>query len=233
MTGAPLFEMFARVPARYDVVNRAITLGLDQRWRRAAAAQCLAQSPRLVVDLCCGTGDLALVIADRATAGQQLVGVDYGRGMLTRARAKAAARQRSISWLQAEAARLPFADGAVDCVGIAFGLRNLLFKNPLAAAHLVEVVRVLRPGGRLVAVESSQPRSAVIRSLNHLYLRLFVHGVGSALSGESGAYRYLAESAERFATDDELHAQFKAAGFCDCRSTPLLFGAAAVHVATR
>lgn len=225
--------MFARVPAHYDVVNRAITLGLDQRWRRLAAEQCLAHSPRLVVDLCCGTGDLALAIAGCATSVQRVIGVDYGRGMLTRAKTKSRTQRCVVHWLQAEAARLPFADGSIDCVGIAFGLRNLLFKNPLAAAHLAEVVRVLRPGGRLVAVESSQPGSTAIRSLYHLYLRLFVHGVGSALSGEGGAYRYLAESAARFATNDELHAQFTAAGFRDCASTPFLFGAVAVHAAIR
>jgi demethylmenaquinone methyltransferase / 2-methoxy-6-polyprenyl-1,4-benzoquinol methylase len=233
MTRAPLFEMFARVPARYDVVNRAITLGLDQRWRRAAAAQCLAAAPRLVVDLCCGTGDLTLAIAAHTAADLQLVGVDYGRGMLALARDKARAQQRSIRWVQAEAARLPFADGAVDCVGIGFGLRNLLFKNPLAAAHLAEVARVLRPGGRFVAVESSQPASRAVRPFHRMYLRLFVQGVGSALSGEAAAYRYLAESAARFATNDELQAQFKAAGFRDCTSTPFFFGAAALHVATR
>jgi demethylmenaquinone methyltransferase/2-methoxy-6-polyprenyl-1,4-benzoquinol methylase len=118
-------------------------------------------------------------------------------------------------------------------VGISFAFRNLTYKNPKTKLYLAEILRVLKPGGKFVIVESSQPRSAIIRALFHLYLRAFVYPVGYLLSGNKGAYRYLAESAARFYGPHELGQLLVGAGFGAVRYRRLFFGAAAVRVAAK
>ena len=118
-------------------------------------------------------------------------------------------------------------------VGISFAFRNLTYKNPLGPPHLAEVIRVLRPGGRYVIVESSQPENRFIRACFHLYLRAFVAPVGQMLSGNKGAYNYLAESARRYYSPGEVREMLLAAGFRDVRYRPLFFGAAGMHVALK
>ena len=132
-----------------------------------------------------------------------------------------------------DASELPFPNGYFDCVGISFAFRNLTYKNPLAKEHLSEVIRILRPGGRFVIVESSQPESRLTRSLFHLYLRKYVSRIGSKISGNRKAYQYLAESASRFYTPPELRHLLLDAGFSKVSYHPLLFGAAGIHIATR
>jgi demethylmenaquinone methyltransferase/2-methoxy-6-polyprenyl-1,4-benzoquinol methylase len=225
--------MFASVPRRYDAVNRLTTLGLDQRWRRLAVAEILSGAPARVLDLCTGTGDLAIMLERSCPSATSIAAVDFSAPMLAEAVHKAAARDGAsrISFSLADAGALPFPDGSFDAVGIGFGLRNLTWRNPRAAAHLSEILRVLRPGGRFVAAESSQPRAAVVRFGFHAYLRAVVGPLGGLVSGSRGAYAYLAESASRFYSDAELESLLVDAGFCRVRHTPLLAGAAAVHVA--
>jgi demethylmenaquinone methyltransferase/2-methoxy-6-polyprenyl-1,4-benzoquinol methylase len=230
---APLYDMFNAVPGRYDAVNRAITLGLDGRWRRAAARACLRDRPARVLDLCCGTGDLALAIAAEAGEKVELTGFDYSPEMLARAIAKARAAGRAITFVRGTVARMPFPDGSFDAVGISFALRNLVYQNPLAGEHLRAVARVLRPGGRFVAVESGQPGVAPIRGLYHLFLRLFVRGVGGRLAGNRSAYQYLAASAERFQPPATVCALLREAGFREAAHRPLLLGAVALYEAVR
>ncbi len=138
-----------------------------------------------------------------------------------------------MKFIHGEATQLPFPDGHFDCVGISFAFRNLTYKNPLGPPHLAEVKRVLKSGGRYVIVESSQPANRVIRTLFHLYLRAFVAPVGILLSGNKSAYRYLAESASRFYSPQEVREMLLAAGFRDVTYRPLFFGAAGIHVATK
>jgi len=225
--------MFNAVPERYDLVNRVITLGLDGRWRAAAAEACLRGAPRRLLDLCCGTGDLALAVAALAPPGLAIVGLDYSRPMLDRAVRKVARAGRAVTFVRGSVGRLPFADGDFDCVGIAFAFRNLVYRNPLAGAHLAEIVRVLRPGGRFVIVESSQPDSAAVRGLFRLFLRGFVRPVGGALSGAPTAYGYLAESAARFHAPPAVRDLLLTAGFREVAHRPLLLGAAGLYEAAR
>jgi len=229
----PLHGMFTTVPPRYDLVNRIITLGLDERWRRLAAAACLENKPQQVLDLGCGTGDLTINIARLAGEGVQITGLDYSLPMLERARQKAtgAGVGEKVKFAHGEAAKIPLPDGHFDCVGISFAFRNLTYKNPLVLHHLAEVKRVLKPGGRYVIVESSQPENRVIRTLFHLYLRVLVGPVGILLSGHKGAYRYLAESTSRYYSPKELMEMLLAAGFRSVDYRPLLFGAVGLHVA--
>ena len=231
---APLHHMFTAVPPRYDLINHIITLGLDKRWRWNAARECLTANPHKVLDLCCGTGDLALNLGRLTQNKVALTGIDYSQPMLEIAAKKAAASGiRDISFVHGDVASLPFPDGYFDCVGISFAFRNLTYKNPLGKRYLAEILRVLSSGGRFVIVETSQPKSRLIRKLFHLYLRWFVSRVGQWLSGNRGAYDYLAESAAHFFTAEEAEAMLLAAGFRQASSRMLLFGAVAIYVAVK
>lgn len=235
MRNKPLHGMFTAIPHRYDLVNHVITWGLDKRWRWKAARECLASQPRKVLDLCCGTGDLAISIARLAENGVELTGVDYSRPMLAIATKKAEllARGKRISFTYGDAANLPFPDGYFDCIGISFAFRNLTYKNPLARRHIAEILRLLSAGGKYVIVETSQPKSKLIQKLFHLYLRWFVSRLGYLLSGNRGAYHYLAESAARFYTSEELKELLVTAGFSQVSFRPLFFGVAAIYVAVK
>ncbi|HUU03856.1 MAG TPA: ubiquinone/menaquinone biosynthesis methyltransferase [Myxococcota bacterium] len=231
----PLLRMFDKVPRRYDMINRLFTLGLDQRWRRLAAWACLEGKPSRVLDLGCGTGDLAIQLARRAPAGTEIIGADFSKPMLEVARAKAVRADLAdrLGFVWADAGRLPWPDGHFDAIGISFAFRNLTFRNSGRDAYLAEMRRVLASGGRLVIVESSQPRAPVMRALVHWYQRAIVERLGGSLSGEKAAYRYLAESATRFYTDQEVGELLESAGFARVAHTPLLAGAAALHLAHR
>ena len=227
--------MFTAVPPRYDLINHVITLGMDTHWRRLAAQACLEGKPRRILDLACGTGDLAISIARLAGKDVTITGLDYSPPMLERARRKAAAAELRgrVEFIEGDATRLPFPDAHFDCVGISFAFRNLTWKNPLCRPHLAEVLRVLRPGGRYVIVESSQPRNGLVRNLFHLYLRWFVRPAGILLSGEKGAYRYLAESASNYYSPREVRELLLGAGFREVSYRPLFLGAAGIHTALR
>ncbi len=231
----PLHRTFTTVPRRYDLVNRVVTWGFDQRWRRVAARNCLAWQPKRVLDIGCGTGDLIISIAQRAQQDMELVGIDYSLPMLKIAvkKAKRLVPERKISFVYGDVSNLPFPDGYFDCVGISFAFRNLTYRNPLAQHHLAEVHRVLAPGGRYVIVETSQPKSKLVRKIFHLYLRGVVSRLGYFLSGNKGAYYYLAESAANFYTPKEVKQMLFGAGFRAVYYRPLFFGAAGIHEAIK
>jgi demethylmenaquinone methyltransferase/2-methoxy-6-polyprenyl-1,4-benzoquinol methylase len=229
----PLHGMFNAVPPRYDLINHIITLGMDRRWRRLAAQACLENSPQHVLDLCCGTGDLSLNIARLSAKKVKIISLDYSPPMLEIARRKinAAGFSNKVTFIEGDAAHLPFPDAHFDCVGISFAFRNLTYKNPLGPPHLAEVRRVLKPGGRYVIVESSQPENGFIRACDHLYLRVFVGPVGQLISGNKGAYNYLAGSALRYFMPAEVKQMLLSAGFSSIHYRPLFFGASGLHIA--
>ena len=232
-TPQPLHNMFTAVPPRYDLVNHIITLGMDTGWRKLAARKCLEGKPQHILDIGCGTGDLAINIAKKAPEKTEITGLDYSQPMLDIAKQKAEKARVAgrIVFLSGDAAQLPFKDNSYDCVGISFAFRNLTYNNPLCYPHLAEVLRVLKPGGRYVIVESSQAENGFIRWVQHLYLRGFVGPVGMWLSGNKGAYNYLAESASRYYMPRQVKALLMKAGFKEIRYRPLFFGAAGLHVA--
>jgi len=230
----PLHRMFKAVPPRYDLINHIITWGFDKRWRRQAAGECLASHPEKVLDLCCGTGDLSISVSRLAKDTIELVGVDYSQPMLEIAAKKAESTgKKRISFVNGNAASLPFPDGYFDCVGISFAFRNLTYKNPLAGSCIDEVLRVLKAGGRFIIVETTQPESKLIRKLYHRYLRWFAFRWGYLLSGNRGAYSYLAESATRFYSSEEVKELLTTAGFRHVYFKPLLFGVAGIHTAIK
>jgi demethylmenaquinone methyltransferase/2-methoxy-6-polyprenyl-1,4-benzoquinol methylase len=231
----PLYGMFNAIPRRYDLINRLITWGLDKNWRDLATHECLGTGPRRVLDLGCGTGDLAITIVRRAKNYVAVFGLDFSPEMLEAAKLKSEAifGKDRIAFTQSEAASLPFPNDYFDIIGISFAFRNLVYKNPIVNFHLAEMFRVLSPGGRLVIVESSQPKSKFVRWFFHLYLRTYVYWVGWWLSGNKGAYKYLTESVRRFFSPDEIRDLLKASGFREVSYRPLLWGAAGVHIAVK
>lgn len=232
----PLHAMFTKVPPRYDLVNHVITLGQDTRWRRLAAITCLEGNPSRILDLGCGTGDLSINIAYLAiNKDLEISGLDYSLPMLELAKRKAerAGVGDKVVFIHGDAVKIPFPDNHFDCVGISFAFRNLTYQNPLCQPHLAEVLRVLRNGGRYIIVESSQPQNRLIRALFHLYLCSFVKPAGIILSGNRGAYRYLAESAAHYYSPEEVREMLLKAGFRNVTYRPMLFGAAGIHVAQK
>lgn len=228
-----LQKMFIAVPRRYDLVNRIITWGLDKHWRLKAAKECLAVKPEKILDICCGTGDLAINLARLDKSSIDILGLDYSYPMLAIAVRKGKAVVSPPAFVYGDAANLPFSDERFDCIGISFAFRNLSYKNPMTSRYLAEILRVLSMGGRFVIVESSQPRWGLIRKLYRLYLRWFVFPVGALLSDNRSAYRYLAESAARFYNPEELKELLLTAGFKEVSFQRLFLGAASIHVAIK
>jgi len=223
------------VPPRYDLINLLITWGQDDVWRMRAARECLTSHPERLLDLCCGTGKLAMKMARIAGNGTCIVGLDYSLPMLKLAVNEAVHKHVGgrTSFVHGDTADLPFPDDHFDSAGIAFAFRNITYKNPLTPRYLKEILRVLKPGGRFVVVESSQPRAGLIRRLFHLYMRVFVFRLGYMLSGNRGAYQYLAESASRFYTPDELRNLLLSSGFSHFSTRPMMFGTIGLHVAVK
>lgn len=212
--------MFDRIAPVYDFMNRAMTMGLDRRWRKMTARAVVRPGDR-VLDACCGTGDLALAVAK---AGGRVTGVDFSEEMLARARRKAP----QLDWVHADAMALPFEDGTFDVVTVGFGIRNL----PDLDAGLRELARVTRSsGGRLGCLEITRPRG-ILRPFFRLWFEGLVPLAGRALPG-GAAYSYLPASVRRFPGPEDLAAAMRRAGFTDV-SWRLLGGSiVALHVGTK
>jgi demethylmenaquinone methyltransferase/2-methoxy-6-polyprenyl-1,4-benzoquinol methylase len=211
--------MFDRIAPVYDVMNRVMTAGLDQRWRRLAAAEVVWPGDR-VLDACCGTGDLAVECERR---GGRVVGLDFSEPMLARARKKSGA----IEWVQGDALALPFENGAFDAATIGFGVRNLADLE----GGLRELARILRPGGKLAVLEITRPRG-LLKPFFRLWFDVLVPLAGRVLPGGK-AYTYLPASVRRFPGPDDLSALLERAGFEDVRYRLLGGGSVALHVAGR
>lgn len=230
----PLQKMFMEVPGRYDLLNRTLTWRFDEAWRREAVKEILSDHPQKILDLCTGTGDLLLRIADRSNGHAQLIGLDYSPPMLEIARKKAKKKKAgNPEFIHGDAADMPFPDQHFDVIGIAFAFRNLTYKNPDRDKFLKEIHRVTSPGGKFVIIETSRPRSALIQQGFNLYMNLAVKTLGGALSGHKSAYRYLAESAKHYYSAGEVTGLLRHAGFSSVNYKLFFGGVAALHVAVR
>jgi demethylmenaquinone methyltransferase/2-methoxy-6-polyprenyl-1,4-benzoquinol methylase len=219
--------MFARIASRYDLMNWLMTGGQDARWRRATVR--LAQ-PRdaLILDLATGTGDVALEL--RRQGARDVIGADYSEPMLRAAAAKLAARGTGrITLLGADALALPFKEGTFDSITSAFLLRNVV---DLPGA-LVEMRRVLRSGGRAVALELTHMRPGIRASLFDAYLQLVVPRLGALIAGDSAAYRYLPASLDPFPDAEHLASIWREAGFTNVSYRLVGFGALAIHLGVK
>ncbi|MGM0497740.1 MAG: bifunctional demethylmenaquinone methyltransferase/2-methoxy-6-polyprenyl-1,4-benzoquinol methylase UbiE [Bacteroidota bacterium] len=229
--GKPLQKMFNQVPSNYDFLNRLLTFRLDEIWRKKAAKAILKENPDIVMDMGTGTGDLAVRLAKKKN-DIQVTGYDFSGSMLDVARKKAKKYSlENVSFIEGDAAEMPFQDNYFDIVGISFAFRNITFKNPNTYLYLSEVLRVLKPGGKFVIVESSQPKNKIIRAIFHAYFNYIVSGLGGKLSKSKGAYHYLAYSAKNFYTPGELEALLVKHGFSSVKHKPMFFGASALTVA--
>jgi len=230
----PLSGMFAKVPSRYDFLNRLLTLRRDVHWRDLAAREILRGAPRRFLDLGCGTGDFAVHVARHSGPELAITGVDFIPAMLASAgeKARKAGVSGRIDWVAADAAQLPFPDGHFDAVGLAFSFRNLTHRNPGRDRHMAEIARVTRPGGKLVIIETSQPGNRLVRAGFHLYMRGVVARVGGILS-DRGAYQYLAESAIGFMAPGEAGDLLERSGFAVDILRPLAGGIASLIAGTR
>lgn len=217
--------MFDRIAPTYDRLNRTLSLGIDARWRRRAIASLGDLDGARVLDLCSGTGDLAAAIAARFPMAR-VVAADFARAMLA---AGVRAGKLTAPVLQADALRLPFADGAFDAALCAFGVRNL--DDTLGG--LREAARVLRPGGQYAVLEFFRPTTTPRRILHALYNRNVLPAVGGLISGDRGAYRYLAASMEGFVTRVGFDALARAAGFAVVESVDLFPAVASLVVLTK
>jgi demethylmenaquinone methyltransferase/2-methoxy-6-polyprenyl-1,4-benzoquinol methylase len=229
----PLHNIFTDITSRYDLINHIFTWRMDAGWRLKGAKECLQGNPKRILDLGCGTGDLAITIAKLAKSRIEITGFDFSQPMLDIARHKAQCLGYSITFINGEAENLPFPDEYFDNIGISFAFRNLTYKHPQAKKHIAEILRVLKPGGRFVITESSQPKSSFIRCLDHIYLGTFVYGLGWWLSGNRNAFKYFVESASHYYTAEELRAILLKSGFSKVSFKRLFFGAAAIHIAVK
>jgi demethylmenaquinone methyltransferase / 2-methoxy-6-polyprenyl-1,4-benzoquinol methylase len=200
----PLQSYYSRIYKTYDFINHLFTFGLDRKWRRYTAKVCLETSPAEVLDLCCGTGDLAIAIAKKARHQVHITGYDLNGEMLSVAIQKTASQKTNISYIQGNADSMPFNDVAFDSITIGFGFRNLVWENPNREKHIREMSRILKPGGRLLILESSKPRNKAIAFLYEIYLKAILIPMGGILSGDREAYRYLAGSSSGFYSFEEL-----------------------------
>ncbi|MDX6644878.1 MAG: demethylmenaquinone methyltransferase / 2-methoxy-6-polyprenyl,4-benzoquinol methylase [Miltoncostaeaceae bacterium] len=215
--------MFNRIAPRYDLLNRLMTGGLDRTWRAAAADAADLGAGARALDLCTGTGDLALALAARVKPGGEVVGADFAEAMLERARAKAAARGAPARFELADALALPFPDDSFDAATVAFGARNLADLD----AGLREMARVVRPGGRVVVLEITTP--ARLRPFYELWFDRLVPRLGALVARDRAAYSYLPASVRRFPDPAGLAARMAAAGLGEVRWRRFAGGIVALH----
>lgn len=229
-SGERVRGMFAEIAPRYDLANRLLSGGIDILWRRTTVRRAPPPPSGAILDVCCGTGDLALTYAATSPVGVRIVASDFCRPMLDRGEEKATRAGRSIEWVEADAMALPFGNGDFDLVTVAFGLRNIAD----TARGLAEMARVTKPGGRLAILEFSLPRSTVIRQGYLWYFRNILPRLGNAVARNgSDAYTYLNKSVEEFPSGERLAALVRAAGYESVEMVPLTFGIATLTIATR
>lgn len=214
--------MFAAIARRYDLANDVLSLGVHRGWRRRLV-RALGVSPGAVaLDVCCGTGDLALALA---RAGAEVAAIDFCPEMVALAQSKAP-RSRRPRLMVADALRLPFPDATFDVVTVAFGIRNVV--DPVAG--LREMARVCRPGGRVAVLEFCRPRFPVFSTLYGFYFRSVLPRLGAAVSGDrAGAYRYLQETVAAFPERDAFLALMRDAGLTATRYQTLSLGIVCIY----
>ncbi len=227
-------EMFDRIVPRYDLMNRLMTGGRDVAWRKLAVREALrnvdpGNGNADVLDIATGTGDLAMALRE-AGAGR-VTGLDFSAAMLVEARRKdrESASSKPIVWVEGDAMALPFAENAFDAVTVGFGLRNM----PSYPGALAEVVRVLRPGGTFVCLETTPFTVPILREAFTWYFARIVPLIGGLLSGDRDAYAYLPASSARFPDAETLGQMMLAAGFTGVRYLRLGAGTVALHVARK
>ena len=221
--------MFDRIMPRYDLMNGLMTLGMDRHWRRMAAAQARPVEGDSVLDVCCGTGDLAFALGEMYP-DCTVVGLDFSTEMLTRAREKAARRRGGASvspeFMQGDLLDLPFPDHEFAAVTVGWGVRNV----SQVRRAFAELARVTRPGGRVVCLESTRTQGELGGRLHRLWMSRVVPALGHVVTGETEAYAYLPASVEAFPSAEELASIMASVGFTSVRYRRVGLDGVAIHV---
>lgn len=222
-------RMFTEIAGRYDVMNRLMTFGLDQGWRRhAARAVARAEPANRALDVGTGTGDFLLTLSE-ALPGAQMVGLDFTFQMMVAGQPKIAPLGDAASFINGDALALPFRDASFDVLTTGFTVRNV---TDIEAAFR-EMLRVVRPGGLVACLEVARPRSALVRFGHQLYFNRIVPLLGGLIGGNRTAYTYLPQSAANFPLPPQLAELMRRAGWEDVRYELLGLGAVAVHTGRR
>ena len=224
-------EMFTQIAPRYDLLNHLLSLQLDRVWRARTARKLrtiLSRPDAVVLDLCCGTGDLAFAMGRKGKA--RIIGADFAHTMLVRASAKSEADTGGrVPFLESDALSLPFADESFDLVTVAFGFRNLANYE----AGLREMQRVLKPGGTIGILEFTEPPAGLFGDFYRWYFRKILPKLGGAISGDAAAYKYLPSSVARFFLPDELCALLRSVGLKNVEAAVWTGGTVALHIGLR
>lgn len=232
-------DMFRQVAPRYDAMNHLLSLNIDRYWRRRAVAALRLVDASPILDVCTGTGDLALAIARRVPPEVAVVGSDFCGAMLRIAAEKQSRQARSqqprerrlpIQFVEADAQHLPFEDNTFQAVTVAFGLRNVRDTD----RGLAEMTRVCKPGGQVMVLEFSDPTAPGFRQVYQLYFKHVLPRIGQLLArNDKDAYRYLQQSVGQFPQGSQLTARMQAAGLIDTHHRPLTFGVATIYTGVK
>ncbi len=229
-------DLFAAVARRYDFINDLQSFGLHRRWKWLAAQLANAQPGDRALDVCCGTGDLAFALAAQ---GADVVGLDFSEAMLTVAKSKIQNLKSKVrssqptvhnpQFLHGDALRVPFPEASFEIVTVGYGLRNLVSWE----AGLSEMVRVTRPGGRLLVLDFGKPDCALWRTVYFTYLKLVVPLLGLIFCHNAGAYAYILESLKRYPAQRGVEAKMRELGLTNVRVVNLLGGAMSINYAEK
>jgi len=224
-------KIFSEVAETYELVNHLLTFGLDILWRKKAARRAAKAGGSLWLDICSGTGEMALNLSRLAGQKAKVISVDFSEPMIGKARERR--KFSSLLFVLAEASYLPFPNQTFDLITISFATRNINPRREILVEHLQEFYRVLKTGGHFVNLETSQPSSKVMRRLFHLYIKLVVKKIGFLLSGSKAGYSYLAFTIPRFYSPEEFSSILREAGFSQVTHKRLSLGVSAIHTALK
>ena len=223
-------SLFSAIADKYDRMNNILSLSRHRAWRRFAVSKSALKPGDCALDCCCGTGDFAFELSRIVGDQGYVVGVDFSEAMIELAEKKAVRlRTRDINFITANACELSFADDSFDCVSVGFGVRNLADID----AGLAEMSRVLKPGGRLVCLETSEVRSKLLRLPWKLYFHVLTPYAALVMGARKWAYEYLPHSAKWFLSREEMARKFSKCGLVEITISDLMFGAVCVHIGTK
>ncbi len=235
-SAARVRDMFSDIAPRYDLLNRLLSFSLDQKWRKLTARKfrrIYRRTDARILDLCCGTGDLSFALEDErvnvirdATAHRvPIVGCDFAFPMVERAKRKACTDSHAAVFVNADALNMPFPNASFDLVTTAFGFRNLANYE----RGLLEIARVLKPGGKIAILEFSEPSNGAMAALYRFYFRRILPVAGGVISGNASAYAYLPKSVAKFPLPRELAALMGKTGFTEVQYESWNFGSVVLH----
>jgi demethylmenaquinone methyltransferase/2-methoxy-6-polyprenyl-1,4-benzoquinol methylase len=228
---ANVWYMFNRIAGRYDLLNHLLSFGQDILWRKKVASFLRDTTNQHILDLATGTGDQIIILVKKCKNISSAIGIDIAENMLRIAQQKINKNnlQQVIQLKQGDASKIEFSDNTFDTVTISFGIRNV----ELLKKSLQEILRVLKPGCRFIVLEFSIPQNEFLKRIYLLYLRKILPFMGSLISGDRIAYRYLNQTIENFPWGNNFLKLLSEAGFCNCGLLSLTFGIATIYYADK